>query len=163
MSKKRRPRFGDPRKRKPLVGDLAKLVQPSGAADPRKLGGTMAGPGGSRERDAVVIDTTDCVLMERVDVAVVETVRAGSSTGRAAFMTLGGRVNKTDRQVDVGFAFDTDGAAAIITELLALADRDGTQFLTDLTSRLAKLSAGGHVDLDFLRAALDLAIAAEAG
>lgn len=153
-------RYGNPAKRRPAVGDLAKLVQPSGIADPRTLGGSMAGPGGSRDRNAVLIDTTDCVLMENVDVTVVEKVRAGEMTGAATFMTLAGRVNRTDRHVQVGFLFGTDGAAAIITELLALADRAGAEMLDDLTRRLAELSREKDVDLAFLRAAIDNAMEA---
>lgn len=154
-------RYGDPRKRKPVVGDLSKLIQPSGVADPRTLGGSATGPGGSRDRFGVVIDTTDAVLMQSVHVTVMEAVRAGAMDGRVTFMTLGGRVNKTTRNVDVGFMFGPDGAAAIITELLALADRDGAEFLDDLTRRLSELHRGKHVDLHFLRAAIDNVIESE--
>lgn len=154
----RKGRYGDPRKRKPVVGDLGELIRPSGVADPRTLGGSFAGPGGSRDRNGVLIDTTDAVLMESVDVTVMEAVRAGVMDGRVTFMTLGGRVNKTPRRVQVGFMFGPDGGAAIITELLALADRDGAEFLDDLTRRLTDLHQGRHVDLHFLRAAIDNAI-----
>lgn len=151
-------RYGDPRKRRPVAGDLAKLMQPTGIADPAMLGGSMAGPGGSRDRFGVVIDPTDAVIMESVDVTKVEAVRSGAFGGPVTFMTLGGRVNKTTRQVSVGYFFGTDGAAAIITELLGLADRDGAEFLDDLTRRLTDLHQGRHVDLHFLRAAIDNAI-----
>lgn len=151
-------RYGSPRKRKPVVGDLAKLAQPSGIADPRTLGGSMSGPGGSRDRNGVVIDVADSVLMDTVDVSVMEAVRGGVMDGRVTFMMLGGRVNKTTRRVQVGFMFPPDGAAAIITELLAIADRDGVELLDDLTRRLTELHQGKNVDLHFLRAAIDNAI-----
>jgi len=148
-------RYGDPRKRKPLAGDLARMAQPSGVADPRTLGGAIAGPGGSRDRNGVVIDTTDSVLLSDVEVTVVEGMTNGATAGTMTFMTLGGRVNKTTRQVRVGFLFGPDGGAAIVTELLAIADRAGVDMLDDLTRRLSELHQGKHVDLAFLRAAID--------
>ena len=154
-------RYGDPRKRRPVqAGDLNRWAQPSGVADPRRLGGSIAGPGGSRDRGAVVIDMTDAVLLDGVDVATVDTVRAGEMAGQAIFATLSGRVNKSTDRVAVGFAFGPDGAAALVTELLALADRFGADLLDDLTRRLTELHQGKHVDLHFLRAAIDLAIEA---
>lgn len=153
-------RYGNPRNRQPLAGDLRKLAQPSGVADPSTLGGAMYGPGGARERNGVFIDTTDAVLLDTVDVCVMESVRAGQMQGRVTFMTLGGRVNKSDRRVQVGFLFGPDGGAGIITELLSLADRDGAELLDDLTRRLTALHQGKNVDLAFLRAAIDNAIEA---
>ena len=135
-------RYGDPRKRRPVqAGDLNRWAQPSGVADPRRLGGSIAGPGGSRDRGAVVIDMTDAVLLDGVDVATVDTVRAGEMAGQAIFATLSGRVNKSTDRVAVGFAFGPAG-------------------LDDLTRRLTELHQGKHVDLHFLRAAIDLAIEA---
>jgi hypothetical protein len=123
----------------------------------------MAGPGDSRDRGAVLLDVTDVVLMDGVEVCTVDRVRAGQTNGQAIFMTLAGKINnKTDRAT-VGFMFPPDGAAALITELLALADRFGAELLDDMTRRLTELRQGKHVDLMFLRAAIDNAIeAAEA-
>ena len=153
-------RYGDPRKRRPLAGDLARLVQPTGTADPTTLGGSVAGPGGSRDRGAVLLGMQDVVLMDSTHVATVDTVRSGELSEQAIYMQLGGRVNKTTRQASVGFIFGPDGAAALITELLALADRFGADLLDDVTRRLTELHQGKHVDLQFLRAAIDNAISA---
>lgn len=164
MSKKTgERRYGDPRKRKPLAGDLARIVQPTGASDPRTLGGDMSGPDGSRDRGAVVLDTTDCVLMDHVDVCAVDRVRGSVNDGPAMFMTLDGRINNRTERARVGYLFGPDGAAAIITELLALADRFGAELLDDLTRRLIKLHQGQHVDLAFLRAAIDNAMEVDHG
>lgn len=153
-------RYGDPRKRRPVVGDLRRLVQPNGLSDPRRLGGDIAGPGGPHDRGAVFLDLTDTVLMSGVEVCAVDTMRAGVTAGQVMFMTIDGRVNKTDDQVRVGYLFDPDGAAAIITELLAMADRFGPEMLDDVTRRLTELHQGKTVDLAWLRAAIDNAIEA---
>lgn len=152
--------YGDPRKRTPVAGDLARLVQPTGVADPRKLGGDIAGPGGSRDRGAVFLDTSDCVLLDATNVSTVDAVRQGALSESVIFMTMEGRINKRTDRARVGFMFGPDGAAAIITELLALADRFGAELLDDLTRRLIDLHQGKHVDLHFLRAAIDNAIEA---
>ncbi|HYJ33814.1 MAG TPA: hypothetical protein VE326_11395 [Candidatus Binatia bacterium] len=150
-------RYGDPRKRRPM-GDLYAAAQPSGASDPRKLGGSMSGPGGPHDRGATVIDATDAILLDYTEVCTIDTVRGGVLGGQAIFMTLDGRINKTTDRVRVGYIFDTDGAAAIITELLALADRFGPEMLDDVTRRLTSLYRDKHVDLAWLRAAIDNAI-----
>lgn len=153
--------YGDPRKRKPLAGDLARLAQPTGNADPRKLGGAIVGPGGSRDVAGVVLDLTDSVLLEDVYVSTVDAVRQGVLSEQVIFMTLGGRINKKTDRAQVGFMLPPDGAAAIISELLAVADRFGAELLDDMTRRLTELHQGKHVDLHFLRAAIDSAIEQE--
>lgn len=156
-------RYGSPAKRRLVAGDLAKLAQPTGVADPRNLGGGIAGPGGPRDQGAVLLDTTDIVLLDSVEVCTVDAVRGGETGGQVIYMTLGGRVNKKTDRPTVGFMFPPDGAAALITELLALADRFGAELLDDLTRRLTELHQGKNVDLAFLKAAIDNAIEANAG
>lgn len=151
-------RYGNPANRRPVTGDLARLVQPTGVADPRTLGGDMAGPGGSRDRGAVFLDTTDAVVLESTNVCTVDAVRQGELNEPVIFMTLDGRINKKTDRARVGYLFGPDGAAALITELLAVADRFGAELLDDVTRRLTALHQGGHVDLAFLRAAIDNAM-----
>lgn len=150
-------RYGDPRKRRPVAGDLARLVQPSGNANPRRLGGTMVDTD-PHARGAVFIDLTDAVLLDYAEVCTVDMVRRGSLNGQAIFLTMRGRINKTDDRVQVGYLLNTDGAAALITEILALADRFGAEMLDDVTRRLTELHQGKDVDLAWLRAAIDNAI-----
>ncbi len=151
-------RYGNPARRRLVAGDLQRLAQPTGLTDPRRLGGTMAGPGGPHDRGAVFLDLTDCILMESMEVCTVDTVRTGEMAGQAIFMQLSGRINKTRDQVTTGYMFGPDGAAAIITELLALADRYGAELLDDVTRRLTELHQGRTVDLGWLRAAIDNAM-----
>ena len=94
------------------------------ATDPRTLKGSIAGPGGPRDRNAVVVDATHAVLLDDLTVCLVEPHRDGRQTGRPCLaMTLAGRVNHLDETAEVLFLFDADGAAAIVTELLALGAR----------------------------------------
>lgn len=153
-------RYGNPAKRRPVAGDFARLAQPNGVADPRKLGGDIAGPGGSRDRGALMLDVTDVVLLESANVCTVDAVRQGALGGQVIFMTLEGRINKQTDRARVGFLFGPDGAAALITQLLALADRHGAELLDDVTRRLTELHQGKDVDLAFLRAAIDNALEA---
>ncbi len=150
-------RYGNPAKRQ-QVGDLYRAAQPTGNNDPRKLGGAVAGPGGPRDQSQVVIDATDAVLLDEAVVATIDAFHKGSPAGQRIFMTLSGRINKSTDRAQVGYMFGPDGAAAIISELLALADRFGAELITDLVDRLATLSGEGLADLHFLKAAIDLAI-----
>jgi hypothetical protein len=105
----------------------------------------------------VVLDMTDCVMLGDATVCIVDGVRDGRINGQMIYMTLGGRVNQTTRQVQVGYAFGPDGAAALITELLAIADRAGPDLLTDIVARFVALNRDGNGSVAWLRAALDLA------
>lgn len=155
---KKRHKYGNPAKRQPVAGDLQKLVQPTGIANPRKLGGSIHSFGGPRERGASLLDLTDVVLMESMEICTVDNVRRGLLQEQAIFMTLKGRINKTTDYVNVGFIFGPDGGAALISEILALADRFGTDLLSDLTLRLATLHQEKNIDLHFLKAAIDVAL-----
>lgn len=153
-------RYGNPANRRPLAGDLAKAARPNGLADPRTIPNPgAAGPGGPRDAGAVFVSTQNAIILDHCEVLKLDAVRAGEMSGAVTFMTLGGRINKSDERAQVGFTFGPDGAAAIITQLLALADRDGAEMLDDLTRRLTELHQEKTVDLHFLRAAVDNAIA----
>lgn len=159
---KKRQKYGNPAKRRIVSGDLQKLVQPTGLADPKKLSTTtMHSFGDSRSQGTTLLDLTDVVHLEATEVCTVDTVRLGALNEQAIFMQLKGRINKTTNRVAVGFVFGPDGAAALITELLAVADRFGAELLSDITTRLTELHQGKHVDLHFLKAAIDLALEGE--
>lgn len=112
------------------------------STDPRGLPGAIAGPGGPHDKGAVVLDTTNAVLLDHCDVAMVD------GTGHFA-MLLSGRVNKTRDRASVMFLFGTDGAAAVISELVALMGRAGGDvgpaFLADLEARMDALRADGDL------------------
>jgi hypothetical protein len=101
--------------------------------DPRKLGGDIAGPGGPHSEGTVVIDTRNAVLMDSVDVALLNNP---SDARRFASLVLAGRVNRSQDRARVLYLFDADGAAAVVSELIGLAQREGGQFSADFVERL---------------------------
>lgn len=119
------------------------------STDPRRIPGSMAGPGGPHDRGGVVLDARNAVLLETVDVSTVDPERGGRGKPAVA-LVLGGRINQTQHRASVLFLFGSDGAAAIVTELLALLGRatpglDPDQVLADITERMARLRADGNL------------------
>lgn len=112
--------------------------------DPRKLRGAIAGPGGAHDRNAFVIDATDAVLMDTVQVVIAE------APLNLWVLNLAGRINKSQDRAEIVYMFDTDGAAAIITELTGIAARQGPAVMAELNTRiderLDKLKEEGHLD-----------------
>lgn len=103
--------------------------------DPRKSGGNIAGPGGPHDRNSVIVDTTNAVILDHCTVTQVETL-----TGNPALaMLLEGRIAKTTDRARNLYLMDEDGAAALVTELLALAHRMGPEFGARFTARLKHL------------------------
>lgn len=116
--------------------------------DPRRAGGDIAGPGGPHDRDGVVLDTGSAVLLDYCEVATLALGRYTHDGAEAEVdigMVLAGRINKTQDQARVLFLFDTAGAAAIISELMAVATRHGDTFARDLNARVEKLLAEGNL------------------
>lgn len=110
--------------------------------DPRKAGGDISGPGSPHERHGVVVDATDAVLLEDVMVTLIEPYHQGKAMRPGIALQLSGRVNKTQEQSRVLYLFNEDGAAAIISELLGLAQRSSgfmPDFMERLMERLHKL------------------------
>lgn len=109
----------------------------SSSDNPRRLGGNIAGPGGPHDRGAVVIDTRNAVLLEATDVAMVDNRSDGR---RIAALLLSGRVNRSPDATSVLYLLNADGAAAIVSEIIALAGREGgewaAEFQTALTERM---------------------------
>jgi hypothetical protein len=63
-------------------------------------------------------------------------------------LVLGGRINQTQDRASVLFVFGTDGAASIVTELIALYGRflgDPTPFINDVMARVQKLADEGNL------------------
>ena len=110
------------------------------ATDPRTLGGSIAGPGGPRDRNSVVVGMSRAVLFDNMTVCQIEA--STPVTDPMIAMVLSGRINQTVDRAEVLFLFDLDGAAAIVTELLALAMRmDDVELAALINSRLNRLSA----------------------
>jgi len=99
--------------------------------DPRGLGGDIAGPGGPYDKDAVVVDTANAVLLDSTDVALIAVGRNGTFEEKALALLLEGRINKTQDRAKVLFLLNGDGAAALVTELVGVAKREGAEFAAD--------------------------------
>lgn len=104
-------------------------------SDPRKSGGDIAGPGGPHDRNSVIIDTTHAVILDASTVTQVETL----SGAPALAMLLEGRIAKTADRARNLYLMNEDGAAALVTELLALAHRMGPEFGERFEARIAHL------------------------
>lgn len=109
--------------------------------DPRRLRGSIVGPGGPHDEAGVLLDTSRAVLLHGVDVCSVD------GTGLLA-MLLSGRINKTRDHVHVLYLMDEDGLAAILTEIVALLGRAGDPRAAELRrlieARFADLDRAGH-------------------
>lgn len=116
---------------------------PGESTDPRRPGGDFVAAGGPQDRHAALIDPTDAVLLDDVGVVLIEPHRGGQTGPPALAMTLAGRVNKTEDRSRILYLFDEDGAAAIVSELIALASRIGPDFLEQLLQRIATLRDEG--------------------
>ena len=106
------------------------------SGDPRKSGGNIAGPGGPHDTNAVIIDTTNAVLLDHSTVTLVGS--PGEPRPYLA-MLLEGRINKTPDRARNLYLLNEDGAAALVTELIALAHRIGPEFGERFTARLQHL------------------------
>lgn len=117
--------------------------------DPRKLGGRIAGPGGPRERNAVVIDTTDAVLLDGLTVSLMEGYTNGEPQGLMFAAQMSGRINKTVDRAEVLYLMDEDGVAAIVTEILSCASRSGPEVfarvMAEVDRRMTDLHAADAV------------------
>jgi hypothetical protein len=115
------------------------------SGDPRKSGGDIVGPGGPQDRNGVILDDRNAVLLDHSTVTLVETRGGG---GPVLAMLLEGRINKTADRARNLYLMNEDGAAAIVTELLALANRIGPEFGDRFTARVQHLidskSFGNH-------------------
>lgn len=121
------------------------------STDPRDLGGDIAGPSGPHDRGSVVLDTSKAVLLQDVTVSTIDPERGGRGQLYLALM-LAGRINQTPDDARVLFIMNTDGAAAIVTQLLALLARAKEKpgvigpFIADLRRRLDELDAEGALE-----------------
>lgn len=92
-------------------------------------------------RGSVVMDARNAILMDHVDVCLVDSDPSAPHEPErlVVAMMLSGRVNLRDNRSRVMFMFGLDGAAAIVSELLGLAQRIGPDFSEQLNDRLADM------------------------
>jgi hypothetical protein len=107
--------------------------------DPRRPGGDIAGPGGPFDKDAVVLDPRNAVLLGSCEVCLVEqhNFQMGE-TKLGVAMVLTGRINKTTDTARILFLFDIDGAGDIIAQLFGLAERGGPEIANQLEAAFTK-------------------------
>ncbi len=108
--------------------------------DPRALGGDIAGPGGPHDLNAVVVETTDAVLLDHMTVSIMHLGRRDEpgKVEHAVGLLLEGRVNKTRDRTRVLYLVNADAAAALLTELVGLASRARADGLTDLADEFVR-------------------------
>lgn len=111
------------------------------SGDPRKTGGDIVGPGGPHDRHGVILDDRTAVLLDHSTVTLVETARGGP----ALALLLEGRINKSRDRARNLYLMNEDGAAALVSELLALAHRIGPGFGERFTARIEKLIDDGNM------------------
>lgn len=121
-----------------------------GSTDPRNLKGAIVGDGGPHETGGVLLDTRNAILLNDVTVSTVDP--EGGGRGKEYFaMLLAGRINQTQDDAQVLFVMNTDGAAAVVTQLLALLVRARVnpgvldQYVLDLRRRLDELADEGNL------------------
>lgn len=105
------------------------------SGDPRKSGGDIVSLGGPQDRHGVILDDRNAVLLDHSTVTLVET-RSGSPV---LAVLLEGRINKSPDRARNLYLMNEDGAAAIVTELMALANRIGPEFEERFTARIQHL------------------------
>jgi hypothetical protein len=114
--------------------------------DPRGLLGDIAGPGGPHDWGQNIVDASHAILLDGVTASTLDPDDGGE---RGVALLLEGRINQREERGRVLFIMGTDGASAIITEIVALLGRaramDADGFLTDLVKRIEKLRADGNL------------------
>jgi hypothetical protein len=121
-------------------GDDPRAAATTGAAMVDVAGDPYAAGG-------VVLDTRAAVLMESVDVVLVDTKR---DEPVVMLLALGGRINYSTDRVEHAYLFGPDGAAGLVSQLVALAARASgmkgghgarfaAEFQADLDRRMGEL------------------------
>lgn len=103
------------------------------ASDPI-IGGSPHGQG-----DALV-DARSAVLLEAVEVVLLDTKRP--EDGVTMLLSLAGRINYADDRVTHAYLLNGDGAAGIVAELVALAQRAGAMGRPDGLAFAAEFKVG---------------------
>jgi hypothetical protein len=99
-------------------------------SDPRAAsssGSIIDVAGDPTAQGGVLIDARSAVLLEGMEVTLVDTK---AEAPVAMMMTLSGRVNYATSQIEHAYLFGPDGAAALVSELLALVSRADTHGAT---------------------------------
>lgn len=110
--------------------------------DPRRVHGAIVGPGlepgEHKSRHSVVIDAENAVLLDSCSVALVDPIHDGQSISEIPwwYLLLEGRINSTQERAEIGFLMDEEGAATVLSEIIALATRMGPEVAHRLMASL---------------------------
>src|SRR5688572_26756051 len=103
--------------------------------EPARDGGSMVDVAGDpHARGGVLLDVRNAVLVDAVDVCLVDSKSDTDPIHLA--LQLAGRINTRDDRATHLYLLNEDGAAGIVSELVALATRIGPEFATRLMARL---------------------------
>lgn len=123
--------------------------KPRHHTDPRRIPGQIVdATDDPHARGSVVVDARHAILLDDMSVSTIDPDHGARGQESAIAMQLNGRINQTTDRASVLFVFGTDGAAAIITELMALFGRSGVDheaLFADIGQRLAKLGEEGNL------------------
>jgi hypothetical protein len=111
-------------------------------SDSAEHAGAVIG-GSPHGRGDALLDTRGAVLLDYTEVVLVDREPDRPDRPPAAMLVLAGRVNFDTRRSQTAYLTGTDGAAAIVSELTALAERAGgdyaASFKADLERRLKEM------------------------
>lgn len=104
--------------------------------DPRGAGGSIIGPGGPMERDAVLFDSRKAILPEEIETAVASGTSGGEPMPDAVAMLVRGRINRPPddavsrmapaEKVEHLHMLSWEAAADLVVDIQTLAKRDGS-------------------------------------
>lgn len=101
---------------------------------PRSDGGAIVDD--PHARGGAILDARNAILMDQVDVSLVDAQR---DEGPVVALALAGRITMRPERATQLYLFGVDGAAAIVTELIGLAERAGPRFAHRVAERLDEM------------------------
>lgn len=127
------------RRLRAIMREHSEQVSPSHSG-----GNTVDVAGDPYAKGGVVIDARGAVLLDSTEVVLVDTKRDDEPV--RMLLRLAGRINYSDERADTAYFIGTDGAAALVSEIVGLAARAGTvderfahEFQADLQRRMGEL------------------------
>lgn len=114
-------------------------------ADPRRLAADVAGDDDPHGVDNVIVDASRAILLDYFETVLVRTGPSSHAVG----LLVAGRVNRTSDRARVLALTDADGAAGVVSEVVALSGRAEAGgllpgFRARIGERLDALAAAGN-------------------
>ena|SRR5438309_8328143 len=108
-----------------LARTEAVLTDGTEMADPRELGGDIAGPGGPFDFGEFVIDASKALIVDYQDVAKIDPEQGARGVDDAFAFLFAGRINQTTDRAKVMLLGNLDFMAALTTQIYGVAERAG--------------------------------------